>query len=71
MLFAGNMLRQPCFDEMRRAGDGYRAVESVGGILPATDRIMKNTFWVCVYPGLDGQRIQYMIEKIREFVYNK
>lgn len=67
MLFAGNMLRQPCFDEMRRAGNGYRMVESAGGGLPVTDRIMKNTFWIGVYPGLNGQKIQYMIEKIKEF----
>lgn len=67
MLFAGNMLRQPCFDEMRRTRSGYRVIESAGGGLPVSDRIMKNTFWIGVYPGLSEQKIQYMIDKIKEF----
>lgn len=48
MLFAGNIVRQPCFDEMRQTKDGYRQI----GTLANTDRIMNQSFWVGVYPGL-------------------
>ena len=48
MLFAGNLLKHPCFDEMRRNGSGYRTVND----LPNTDRIMNESFWVGVYPGM-------------------
>ena len=44
MLFAGNLIKHPCFDELRRTGEGYRVV----GSLEYTDRIMKDTFWVGV-----------------------
>ena len=53
MLFAGNLTRHPCFDEMRRAQNGYRTV----GDLPVTDRVMRDTFWVGVYPGMDDQTV--------------
>ena len=63
MLFAGNLLKHPCFDEMRKTGEGYR----VAGELKNTDTIMNRTFWIGVYPGMDEDMIQFMIEKIREF----
>lgn len=62
LLFAGNLLKQPCFDEMRTSGNGYR----VAGNLSNTDRIMRDTFWVGVYPGMTDEKIDYMIEKIRD-----
>lgn len=64
MLFAGNLLQQPCFDQMRRGGYGYRTV----GDLPNTDRIMRDTFWVGVYPGLNDQMIDDMAVMIGEAV---
>jgi len=64
MLFAGNLLKHPCFDEMRQAGEGYRVV----GELTNTDVIMNRTFWIGVYPGMNNAMIEYMIGKIREFV---
>ncbi|MDD3534438.1 MAG: lipopolysaccharide biosynthesis protein RfbH [Candidatus Cloacimonetes bacterium] len=64
MLFAGNLLRQPCFDELRESGSGYRVV----GSLANTDTIMKNTFWLGVYPGMDEARLEYMAESIHSFV---
>jgi CDP-6-deoxy-D-xylo-4-hexulose-3-dehydrase len=64
MLFAGNLLKHPCFDEMRRTGEGYRVV----GELTNTDVIMNRTFWIGVYPGMNEDMVQYMISKIREFV---
>lgn len=62
MLFAGNLLRQPCFDEMRKSRQGYR----VNGDLNVTDRIMKDTFWIGVYPGMTIEMLDYMSEKILE-----
>ena len=64
MLFAGNLIKHPCFDELRRTGEGYRVV----GSLEYTDRIMKDTFWVGVYPGLTEAKLTYMIESIRKAV---
>ena len=58
MLFAGNLIRQPCFDSMRAAGKGYR----VAGTLKNTDRIMRDTFWVGLYPGMTDEKIDYMAE---------
>lgn len=64
MLFAGNLIKHPCFDEMRERGDGYRVV----GDLANTDRIMQDTFWVGVYPGMTDQMIDYMAEIIKEAI---
>ena len=64
MLFAGNIIKQPCFDEMRDDSCKYRVV----GNLSNTDRIMKDTFLVGVYPGLDKERIEYMAKVIIESV---
>lgn len=64
MLFAGNLIKHPCFDEMRKTGVGYR----ICGDLSNTELIMNNTFWVGVYPGLSDIAIEYMVETIRGFV---
>lgn len=63
-LFAGNMLRQPCFDGMRKSGEGYR----VAGGLRNTDAVMEHTFWIGVYPGMTEEKLRYMAEEIRRFV---
>jgi CDP-6-deoxy-D-xylo-4-hexulose-3-dehydrase len=62
-LFAGNIIRHPLFDGMLLDSD-YRVV----GDLKVTEKIMNDSFWVGVYPGMGDQAIEYMIEKIREFV---
>ena len=64
MLFAGNLLKHPCFDEMRATGEGYRVV----GNLDNTDKIMTSTFWVGVYPGMTDEMIDYMAKTIIEAV---
>jgi CDP-6-deoxy-D-xylo-4-hexulose-3-dehydrase len=56
MLFAGNILRHPCFDEMRKEKTGFR----IAGKLKNTDRIVEDTFWIGVYPGLTEEMISYM-----------
>lgn len=60
MLFAGNLIKHPCFDEMRTTGNGYRVV----GELTNTDRIMNDTFWVGVYPGMTDEMIDHMVKVI-------
>jgi CDP-6-deoxy-D-xylo-4-hexulose-3-dehydrase len=64
MLFAGNLIKHPCFDEMRKSGEGYRVV----GDLDMTDRIMNDTFWVGVYPGMTDAMIEFMIAEIDRYV---
>ncbi len=61
-LFAGNIIKHPCFDEMRKTKKGY----SVVGKLDNTDYIMNNTFWIGVSPGMTNEKIDYMIECIKE-----
>lgn len=63
-LFAGNLIKHPCFDEMRKTGQGYRVV----GSLENTDRIMCDTFWIGVYPGMTDEKIDYMAKVIKEAV---
>ena len=60
-LFAGNLTRHPCFDQIRGT-DAYRVV----GDLKTTDQIMKDTFWVGVYPGMTDAMIDRMAKVIRE-----
>lgn len=64
MLFAGNLTKHPCFDQMRASGTGYRVV----GNLENTDRIMNSSFWVGVYPGMTDEMIDYMATTIIEAV---
>lgn len=64
MLFAGNLIKHPCFDEMRKNGQGYRVV----GELKNTDRIMKDSFWVGVYPGMTTEKLDYMAKIILEAI---
>ena len=64
MLFAGNLLKHPCFDEMRKSGQGFRVVEN----LPNTDLIMNNTFWLGVYPGMTDAKLDYMINMVKKAV---
>jgi CDP-6-deoxy-D-xylo-4-hexulose-3-dehydrase len=61
MLFAGNLVKHPCFDELRQSGAGYR----IAGTLETTDRIMNDTFWIGVYPGMTDEMIDKMIEVIK------
>lgn len=65
MLFSGNLVRHPCFNEMRQSGFGYRVV----GDLTNTDRIMRDTFWVGVYPGMTDEIIDYIAKTIIEAIH--
>ena len=63
LLFSGNLIKHPCFDEIRGT-DAYR----VSGELTVTDFIMTHTFWVGVYPGMTDEKIDYMARVIKEAV---
>ena len=63
-LFSGNYIKHPCFDEMRKDGQGYRVV----GTLDNTDRIMRDSLWIGVYPGMTQEKLDYMILIVKEFV---
>lgn len=64
MLFAGNMTKQPCFDELRCLHTGYR----IAGKLSVTDKIMEKTFWLGVYPKMTDEMIDYMAKTVIEAV---
>ena len=61
-LFGGNLLKHPCFTETHRDYQWYRVV----GELNNTDRIMRDTFWVGVYPGMTDEKMNYMIRIMKE-----
>lgn len=64
LLFAGNLIKHPCFDAIRNDGVSYR----VSGDLKNTDIITERTFWVGVYPGMTEDRLAYMAKVIGEAV---
>ncbi len=74
MLFAGNLIKHPCFDEMRQSCQGFRVVPNSAvrlfndsSELPVTDCIMRDTFWIGVYPGMSDGMLEYMLDQIRGF----
>ncbi|MEE3392720.1 MAG: lipopolysaccharide biosynthesis protein RfbH [Lachnospiraceae bacterium] len=66
LLFSGNIIKQPCFDQIRNT-DAYRAV----GDLHVSDYITGNTFWVGVYPGMTDTMIDYMAQVIKKAVQDQ
>lgn len=63
LLFAGNILRQPCFTEENYE---YRVV----GTLDNTDRIMNGTFWIGTWPGIGDDCIGYIYNVFKSFISN-
>ena len=61
LLFSGNLIKHPCFDEIRGT-DRYRVI----GSLTETDRVMNDSFWIGVYPGMNDKMIDYMAKVIIE-----
>lgn len=59
LLFSGNLIKHPCFEQIR----GTEAYRVAGGLV-ATDYIMNHTFWVGVYPGLTETMVDYMTDVI-------
>lgn len=63
LLFSGNLVKHPCFDQIRGT-DAYR----VAGDLTVTDQVMNDSFWIGVYPGMTDEMLSYMAESIIEAV---
>lgn len=58
LLLAGNLVRQP----------GYRQIEHrTVGKLPNADQVLRSSFFIGVYPGLDDARIAYMLQAFEDF----
>lgn len=66
MLFAGNMLRQPMFNQLRGTA-AYRVI----GDLKETDRVTTQTFWLGVYPGMKPKALEYTAQVLHDFVRSK
>jgi CDP-6-deoxy-D-xylo-4-hexulose-3-dehydrase len=64
MLFGGNLLRQPAFVQLRK--ERPEAIRIVGEMSGA-DRIMNESLFVGVYPGLTREMLDYIIETITAF----
>lgn len=60
-LFAGNLVKQPYFVDNKI---NFRVV----GDLKNTDKVMNNTFWIGVYPGLDKEKLDYVISSFVQFI---
>jgi CDP-6-deoxy-D-xylo-4-hexulose-3-dehydrase len=58
LLFAGNLTRQPYFE-------GH--IHRISGDLTNTDKVMNNTFWIGVYPGLSEEMLSFMVEKLEVY----
>ncbi len=58
LLFAGNILRQPGYQDMPHR---------IAGALPNSDLVMRNSFFIGVYPGLREEHIDYVLERFRKF----
>lgn len=65
MLFAGNIINHPCFDDLRENRDMYRVVNE----LPVTEKIMNHGFWLGVYPGMTTEMIDFMVQTVRDFAH--
>jgi CDP-6-deoxy-D-xylo-4-hexulose-3-dehydrase len=59
LLFAGNLTKQPYM-----VGRNFR----VHGELQQTDRIMHDTFWLGIHPGITEEMLNYSAKKIEEFL---
>lgn len=64
MLFAGNLVRHPCFDEIRRDNKRCRVIGELGN----TEKVMRDSFWLGVYPGLGDDEIMFMADSVKDFI---
>lgn len=62
-LFAGNILKHPCFTYLTKNVD-YRVV----GELPVTNDVMNNFFWLGLYPGITDEKIDYIISTLKQYI---
>jgi CDP-6-deoxy-D-xylo-4-hexulose-3-dehydrase len=58
MLFGGNLTRQPAYENIN-----FR----LAGSLENTDLVMNNLFWIGVYPGINEEKMDYIIHILKKF----
>ncbi|NDH09143.1 MAG: lipopolysaccharide biosynthesis protein RfbH, partial [Gammaproteobacteria bacterium] len=58
LLFAGNVIKQPYMKDK---------VYKIHGTLINADKIMRDTFWIGLYPGLSEEHLQFVVHKFEEF----
>ncbi len=58
LLFGGNLVRQPAYQHINKR---------ISGDLKSADKIMNDTFWVGVFPGLTSTHIEYMSESFAQY----
>ncbi len=61
LLFGGNLTRQPYFQNQH-----YRIAQD----LAVTDKIMRDTFWLGVFPGLSHEMLQYVVTQLKEYIHS-
>jgi len=61
LFFGGNLLKQPAYYNLN-----YRKIDD----LKNTDLLMNNSFWLGVWPGLNKEHFEYIIQITRTYIYN-
>ena len=61
LLFGGNLLKQPAFSDTPKR---------IFGTLTNTDKVMNDTFWIGVWPGLEEEMLSYVVNQIKKLVTN-
>jgi CDP-6-deoxy-D-xylo-4-hexulose-3-dehydrase len=59
LLFAGNLVRQPAFQDV---------AHRVAGDLDVADKMMRDSFWIGIWPGIGEAQLDYMADTIAGFV---
>ena len=59
LLFAGNLVRQPAYKNVT-----FRQI----GALPNSDFVMNQVFWIGLYPGIEEDRVAYVVEQFHHLV---
>lgn len=64
MLFAGNIIKHPCFNEIRGDKSKYRIIDNLNN----TNRIMEDSFWFGLYPGMSKEKLDFTIKTIKNIL---
>lgn len=59
LFFGGNMLKQPAYKNIPKR---------VIGELTNSDKAMNDSFWLGVWPGLNKEHLEYIVEKVKNYI---
>ena len=59
LFFGGNMIKQPAYINIEKR---------IVGALDNSDKVMNDSFWIGVWPGLDNQHFEYILKAIKSFL---